>query len=166
MENRTTEWNPVAFYEGLTKRNKLAKAKHFVFCKVSGLQGMVEAVAKMQSTANFVMVADNAAGYTELDNSPHTRRTNTVFIGMRHKLGDMTARATCLSTIKELNRQFLSKLIMEKTLLAENAQYLDPRINLQEAPSALIPGTAVCMFEVAVDTYIDLSYNEKEWDDD
>ena len=85
---------------------------------------------------------------------------------MRHKLGDMTARATCLSIIKELNRQFLSKLIMEKTLLAENAQYLDPRINLQEAPSALIPGTAVCMFEVAVDTYIDLSYNEKEWDDD
>lgn len=166
MENRTTDWSPVDFYRGLTERNKLAKEKHFVFAKVSGLQGMGDAVARMQSTANFVMVADNAAGYTELNNSPHTRRMNTVFIAMRHKLNDSDARARCLNTIKELHRQFLSKLIMEKTRLEENAQYLDPRINLQEAPEHLIPGTAICMFEVAVDTYVDLSYNANEWDDD
>ena len=165
MENRKSAWSAVDFYRGLTEHNRLAKEKHFVFARVSGLEGLQEAIARMQSTAAFVMVADNAAGYTELEPTPHYRSMNTVFLAMRHAMGDMTARETCLKTIKELNRQFCSKLLMQKTLLQENAQYLDPRINLQEAPSHLIPGTAICMFEVAVDTYVDMSYNPEEWDD-
>lgn len=164
MESRTTPWSAVDFYKGLTEHNKLAKSKNFVFARVSGLEGMVEAIGKMQSSPNFVMVADNAAGYTELEPTPHYRNMNTVFLAMRHKVGDMEARQRCLDTIKELNRQFCSKLLMQKTLLQENAQYLDPRINLQEAPSHLVPGTAICMFEVAIDTYVDMSFNPEEWE--
>ena len=82
MLNRTTEWNAKAFFRSLTEKNKLAKTKGFVYVEVSGLEGLEEALGRMQSTPNFVFVQDNAAGYTELENSPHTRRVRTVFFAM------------------------------------------------------------------------------------
>ena len=156
-------WSATDFFEQLTKSNKLAVEKGFVFVQISGLDGLEEALNRMQNTANFVFVSENAVGSTNLDNSPHTRRVRTVFVAMRHKVDDMAARRRCMDTIQELHRQFMSKLIMEKTRMAENMQYLVPRINLQEASKYLAPGTAICMFEIAVDTYINLQYNEDEW---
>lgn len=156
-------WSATDFFEQLTKSNKLAVEKGFVFVQISGLDGLEEALDRMQSVANFVFVSENAVGSTNLDNTPHTRRVRTVFVAMRHKVDDMAARRRCMDTIQELHRQFMSKLIMESTRMAENMQYLVPRINLQEASKYLAPGTAICMFEIAVDTYINLQYNEDEW---
>ena len=68
-----------------------------------------------------------------------------------------------MDTIHELHRQFCSMLIQERVRLEENMQFIDPRINLQETPKYLIPGTVIFMFEIAVDTYIDLQYNPDEW---
>lgn len=160
------EWSATDFFRRLVPRNRLAQRKGFVFCEISGLEGLEEAVASMQNTKAFVCVAENAAGYTDLDNTPHTRRIRTVFLAMRHKLDDMQARQSCMDTMRELHRQFCSVLIREKTRLEENMQYLDPRINLQEVSRYLIPGTAVCMFEIAVNTYIDLQFRPDEWQDD
>jgi hypothetical protein len=87
----------------------------------------------------------------------------TVFIAMRHKLNDMAARRSAMETIAEVHRQFCSRLIQERTRLQENMQYLDNRINLQEVSQYLIPGTAICMFEISVDTFIDLSYHPEHW---
>lgn len=151
------------FFRELTATNRLAQDKKFAFAQISGLHGLEEALDRMQTVPNFVLVNENAIGATELDNSPHTRSVRTVFFAMRHKEGDMNARAKCMETIRELHRQFLSKLILEKTRLEQQYQHLVPRINLQEVDQYLIPGTAMCMFEVAVDTYVDLSYNPDEW---
>lgn len=164
MENDMKKvWSATDFFKSLTERNKLAQEKGFKFVQISGLDGLEEAIATMQNTSNFVFVSENAAGYTYLDNSPHTVRVRTVFIAMRHKLNDMVARRTCMDTIAELHRQFCSMLIMEKTRFTENMQFLGTSITLQEVDKYLIPGTAICMFEIAVNTYIDLSYNESEW---
>ncbi len=38
----TFNWNATAFFEGLTKRNKFAQSKHFTFCRVSGLDGLIQ----------------------------------------------------------------------------------------------------------------------------
>jgi len=124
---------------------------------------MEEAIARMQSTPNLVMVSENAAGFTMFDATPHTRKVRTVFIAMRHKHDDMKARQSCMDTIFEIHRQFCSMLIMEKTRLQENMQYLNPQITLQEVDKYLVPDTAICMFELSVDTYIDLQYNASEW---
>ena len=35
----------------------------------------------MQSATAFVAVSDIAQGYTEINNTPHTRRVKTVFLG-------------------------------------------------------------------------------------
>lgn len=163
MQNRFTQWNAVDFFRSLTEQNKLCQEKKFLFVEISGLQGLEEALAQMQNHSNFVFVQNNAAGYTSLENTPHIRRVRTVFIAMRHKLNDMAARRSAMETIAEVHRQFCSRLIQERTRLQENMQYLDNRINLQEVSQYLIPGTAICMFEISVDTFIDLSYNPEHW---
>ena len=156
-------WSASDFFEKLVAENKLAVEHEFRFRKITGLDGLEEALASMQSTKNFVFVQENAAGYTALDNSPHTRKVRTVFIAMRYKKDDMAAYRRCMDTIAELQRQFCSRLILERTRVQENMQFIDPRINLQEVSQYLIPGTAICMFEISVDSYIDLSYDPSEW---
>jgi hypothetical protein len=42
-------------------------------------------------------------------------------------------------------------------------QYLNPQITLQEVDKYLVPDTAICMFELSVDTYIDLQFKADEW---
>ena len=164
MSNPNTQvWSAVDFFENLTATNKLAVERGFRFVQVSGLEGLEEAIGAMQSTKNFVFVVENAAGFTDLENTPRNRRVRTVYIAMRHKLNDMQARRACMDTIAELFRQFCSVLIQQDLRYQNNMQYLDPRINMQEVNKYLIPGTAICMFEIAVDTFIDLSFQPDEW---
>jgi len=159
----TQVWSATDFFERLTASNKLAVEKGFRFVQVSGLEGLEQAVGAMQSTANFVFVVENAAGFTELDNSPRQRKIRSVFFAMRHKYGDMKARRQCMDIMAELFRQFCSVLIQQERRFEENMQYLDTRINMQEVSQHLIPGTAMCMFEIAVDTFINLEYDAREW---
>ena len=101
-------WNATAFFERLTASNKLAQQEHFAFLRVSGLEGLEEALHTLQRQTAFVAVSDIAQGYTELNNTPHTRRVKTIFICMRHALDNMTARQQCMDTMRELFRQFMS----------------------------------------------------------
>ena len=92
---------------------------------VSGLDGFEEAVKQAQTQTAFVCVSDIADGYTELDNTPRTRRIKTVFFAMRHAVEDMAARVECMETMRELFRQFMSRLLPEKVRLEQNCIYLD-----------------------------------------
>ena len=87
------QWDAAAFFERLAATNILAQKEHFIFCRVSGLEGFEEALAQMQTASAFVCVSDIADGYTELNNTPRTRRVKTVFLAMRHAAEDMEARA-------------------------------------------------------------------------
>ena len=156
-------WNATAFFADLTKRNRFAIAKGFRFCKVSGLEGFEEALAAMQQTRAFVCVSDISQGYTELNNTPQTRRVKTVFLAMRHAIDDMNAREQCMDAMRELFRQFMSVLILEQTKLQENSIYLDPRISFQEIDRYFLSGCACAYFQIAVDTYTDLQFNKDEW---
>ena len=84
-------WDAAAFFENLCATNRLAQSEGFTFCRVSGLDGFEEAVNQMQSASAFVCVSDIADGYTELNNTPRTRRVKTVFFAMRHAAEDTTA---------------------------------------------------------------------------
>ena len=117
----------------------------------------------MQTTTAFVCVSDTAEGYTELNNSPRTRRVKTVFFAMRHQLGNMAARLDCFDTMRELFRQYMSVLILEQTKLQERSLYLDPRIRFSEIPEYFASGCACASFQIAVDIYTDLRYNQSEW---
>lgn len=156
-------WDAASFFEELTATNRLAQSEGFTFCRVSGLDGFEEALAQMQTASAFVCVSDIADGYTELNNTPRTRRVKTVFLAMRHAAEDMEARSECMETMRELFRQFASQLILEKTRLEENCIYIDPRITFNEIDRYFFSGCACAYFQIAVDCYTDLRYNADEW---
>ena len=157
-------WDASEYFEHLTATNRLAKSECFTFCHVSGLDGFEEALAHMQRTTAFVCVSDIANGFTELNNTPHTRRVKTVFLAKRHKIDDMAARTRCMETLRELFRQYMSLLILEKTKLEQHCIYLDPRISFNEIDRYFFSGCACAYFQIAVDVYTDLRYNADEWE--
>ena len=157
-------WDASEYFEHLPATNRLAKSENFTFCHVSGLDGVEEALAHMQRTTAFVCVSDIANGFTELNNTPHTRRVKTVFLAKRHKIDDMAARTRCMETLRELFRQYMSLLILEKTKLEQHCIYLDPRISFNEIDRYFFSGCACAYFQIAVDVYTDLRYNADEWE--
>ena len=157
-------WNATAFFQQLTEQNKLAQKKDFKFSRVTGLLGFEEALGKLQSAKAIVAIDDTSQGYMELVNTPHTRRVKTVFLAMRHAIDDMAARARCMDTMHEVFRQFMSRLILERTRLEEHAVYLDERIQFQEIDEYFFSGCACAYFQVAVDTFTDLRFRYDEWE--
>ena len=156
-------WDAPSFFQSLTSTNKFAKHHAFVFARVSGLDGFEEALQQLQSATAIIAVSDISQGYIEVNNSPHTRRVKTVFLAMRHALGDMDARQECMDIMRELFRQFISKLILERTKLEQHNIYLDSRISFQEIDQYFFSGCACAFFQIAVDTYTDLRYDPTEW---
>ena len=159
------QWDAAAFFENLTATNRVARQEGFTFCRVSGLDGFEEAVNESQTQTAFVCVSDIADGYTELNNTPRTRRIKTVFFAMRHAAEDMEARAECMATMRELFRQFATRLILEKVRLEQNCIYLDPRISFNEIDRYFFSGAAGAYFQIAVDVFTDLRHNPDEWND-
>ena len=157
-------WDATAFFEQLTATNRLAKSEGFTFSRVSGLDGFEEALDNLQQSLAFICVSDIANGYTELNNTPRTRRVKTIFMAMRHKIDDMRARNNCMDTMREVFRQFMSKLILEKTKLENHCIYLDPRISFNEIDRYFFSGCACAYFQIAVDVYTDLRLNPDEWE--
>ena len=156
-------WAAAAFFERLTKSNLLAAEKGFRFDRVSSLEGYHTLISTSTSMKACVAVSDTSEGGTEMNNTPHTRRIKTVFLFMRHKADDMSARQKCLDTMNELFRQFLSVLIQEKTRLSEDCIYIDPYIKFHEIDKYFYTGGACAFFQIAVDTFTDLSFNPDEW---
>ena len=159
-------WDATTFFASLTAKNRFAKDNAFTFCRVSGLDGFEEALQQMQSATAMVAVSDISQGYMEINNSPHTRRVKTIFLAMRHAIDDMTARQTCMDTMRELFRQFMSVLIQEKTKLEQHQLYLDPRIAFNEIDQYFFSGCACAYFQISIDTYTDLRYNADEWNNE
>lgn len=164
MENKKDyDWNATAFFESLTRENRLANKLGATFCRVSGLEGFEEALANMQSTMTFVCVSELSQGVTTLSPSPKTRRVKTVFLAMRHSVDDIVARQNCFDTLRELFRQFMSRLILEKTALEEHFLYLDGSIQFEEIQQYFFSGCACAYFLVSVDNMTNLCYDENEW---
>ena len=166
LMNNTTNWNATAFFQNLVARNKFATSHDFTFARVSGLEGFEEALQQMQSATAFVCVSDMSQGYIALANTPRTRRVKTIFLAMRHAIDDMEARLTCMENLRELFRQFMSQLILERTRLEQHCIYLDERITFNEMNEYFFSGCACAYFQIAVDTFTDLRYNADEWNDE
>lgn len=156
-------WDAAAFFGGLTKKNKLAKAERFRFERISSLEGFHTLISSTLGMKACVAVSDTSEGGTEMNNTPHTRRVKTMFLFMRHAADKMDLRQKCLDTMNELFRQFLSVLTKESTRLRENCIYIDPYIKFTEIDKYFYSGGACAFFQIAIDTYTDLSYNPDEW---
>ena len=68
-----------------------------------------------------------------------------------------------MATMRELFRQFATRLILEKVRLEQNCIYLDPRISFNEIDRYFFSGAAGAYFTIAVDCFTDLRYCKEEW---
>lgn len=163
MMDANFNWDAQAFFKRLTARNRFARDNGYRFVLVSSLDGFHDALGTMDSTPAFVAVSDTSDGYSDIENSPHTRRVKTVFLAKRHAADDMAARERCMDNMRELFRQFMSVLILEETKLEENNIYIDHRISFSEISRYFFSGCACAFFQIAFDSYTDLTYNPDEW---
>ena len=158
-------WSATDFFRSLTLKNRLAKAYGFTFCLVSGLSGFLDVISANNSDPFVIALDDTSDGYAQIDNSPHRRLVKTVYISMRHGVADQEARQQCLAIMAEIFRQFMSKLIMERTQLEQKMLRLDPRIQFSEMDKYFCAGSACVFFQIAVDVNTDMRFNNDEWDD-
>lgn len=163
METTNFSWDATTFFEKLVGINKFAQEKRFAFKRVSSLEGFYDALSDMKKRVPLVAVSDVSQGSLSTDNTPHTRRVKTVFLCMPHAVGDMIARQKCMDAMRELFRQFMTVLILEKTKLEEHSIYLDGNISFNEIDQYFFSGMACTYFQLAIDTYTNLVYNEDEW---
>lgn len=156
-------WNSTSFFKNLTENNRFAIDNGYRFARVSSLEGFHDALGAMLSAKGFVAVSDTSQGNVNIENTPHTRRVKTVFLARRHAVDDMAARERCMENMRELFRQFMSVLILEKTKLEQNSIFISPSISFNEIDRYFFSGCACAYFQISVDTYTDLSYNPDEW---
>lgn len=163
MKDSGFNWSATGFFERLAGQNRFAKANGYRFSRVSSLEGFHDALGTMLSSKAFIAVSDESQGGIDIENTPHTRRVKTIFLARRHAADDMKARELALGNMRELFRQFMSVLILEKTRLEENNIFIDPRISFTEIDRYFFSGCACAFFQIAVDTYTDLTYDPDEW---
>lgn len=157
-------WDSTAFFERLTNTNRLAQSYEADFCRVSGLDGFNECLGVLKSSKLIVAASDTSSGaFFMNDNTPHNDQVKLFFIAMRHRLDDMAAREKALDLMRELFRQFMSKLALEKVRLEEQCLYLDGAISFNEINQYFFSGMACAYFQLKVTTYSDLRYNPDEW---
>lgn len=156
-------WDATAFFRDAVARNRLAQSLGFRFATVSSLQGFEDALNQLQSATALVAVSDTSDGQIKIDNTPHTQRVKTVFIAMRHPLGDMAVRAARFDTMRELFRQLMSLLILETTRLEQQRIFLDPQISFNEISRYFYNGAACAYFQISTTTYTSLTYDPAEW---
>ncbi len=156
-------WDAQSFFRRLTEANKFAQENGFVFHPVSGLEGFHGALTNLLRTKAFVCVSDTSDGNMELENTSRTSRIKTVFMAYRHKAFDETQRNLAMAKMRELFRQFLSVLIQEKIHIEEDDIYLDTRIAFKEIDQYFYTDAACALFQIKVDTFTNLEYNEDEW---
>lgn len=165
MSVNNFNWDCSAFFERLTKNNKLAIDNDYRFVLVSSLEGFHSALSQMLSASAFVAVSETSQGTLTIDNSPHTRRVKTVFLAKRFPMDDADGahREAAMTEMRELFRQFMSVLVQEKTRLEESCIYLDDRISFNEIDRYFFTGCACAYFQMSIDTYTNLAYNQAEW---
>ena len=112
------DWDSTAFFERLTATNRLAQEYKAKFCRVSGLDGFNDCLGPLKSQNLIVAASDTSRGaFIMADNTPHNDKVKLFFLAMRHKEDDMPAREKALDILRELFRQFMTKLVQEKVRL-------------------------------------------------
>ena len=156
-------WDAISFFKRLTESNKLAQENGYRFHPVSGLEGFHGALSNALNTKAFVCVSDTSVGELDLENTPHTSRVKIVFMAFRYKAMDEKLRNKAMDNMRELFRQFMSVLNQEKIRLEENCIYIDPRISFKEIDRYFYTQAACAYFQIGVNTFTDISYNDDEW---
>lgn len=155
-----------AYFCNLCARNKLTKQHQFHPCTVSGIESLQEPLQQFRQKTAFLAVDDTNDGVTvQQSGGWFKKRTFTVFLLMRYRMDDMADRRAKLAVCREIYRQFVSHMIVDKEDLSNELVYLNTaRIMSRELGTYFMSGCTGLYFMADVLEPQDVSYNEEEWE--
>jgi len=166
--------NPRTFFDfnryvsGLVRSNRLARREGFRFATCSGIGQLQGVMDGLRTAGRFVVADDVCTGETRQQGGAFfQRRTFTLFILSRCRLGDEPDRARQLGLCRELRRQLQSRLLRDSQRLQDELVYLQTsEMPGTELGEHFAGGCTGLYMMVSVDEPVDVSYNVEEWDDE
>lgn len=160
-------WDAFGYFSKLCKENKLCREYGFVPVRVSSLAGFEGAIGKFQNSPNLLCIEDESDGQINLNNTAHSVFVKTVYLSMRHPADPVNGqelRRQRLETMREIFRQFMSRLCKERTKLQQGFLYIDNTVKFHEIPGYFFNGAACAYFNISIGMYPDLIYRSDEWE--
>ena len=154
-----------AYFCNLCNRNMLTVQHDFHACTVSGIESLQEPLQQFRQKTAFLAVDDtNDSAIVQHSGGWFKKRTFTVFLMMRYRMDDMDDRRAKLAVCREIYRQFVSRMIVDKEDLSNELIYLNTaRIMSRELGTYFMSGCTGLYFMAEVLEPVDLVYNEEEW---
>lgn len=165
MENST--FDAIAYFMGMTHRNKLATEKGFkpvIISNSDNLEGLFEAyrdhdrfVAISDTSTGNLASTDGAYGFTK-------RRAYTVFILSAYEYDNMADRQCQLELCRKIFLQFVSRILKDKYAYQDEGTFFDTKaIPNQEIGRYYLSGMTGLHFTLYVQEPIDLVYDDEQW---
>ncbi len=160
-----TFFNFPAYLKTLTEENRLAATCGFRPSVCSGVQHIEGLLQEFQRTANFVCTSDICEESTlQRGGGWFKRRVFTVFILMRYRFGDTADQAAKMATVRELFRQFQSRILRDSQDLENNFVYVNTAdIRSRELGGSFLSGCTGLYFMLSMDEPTDLCFRRDEW---
>ncbi len=153
------------YFENLSKTNKLATSGSYKFCRVTGISNMEEVITNFKKEKAYFCVDDTEDGnIIHAGGSYWERRQYTVFLLKKYTFGNMEEQHLALNECRQIYRQIVKKLILDRSHLQNEMTYLKlDHIPFYEIPGYFISGCTGLYFMVTIDIPTDLCYDESEW---
>lgn len=160
----------ISYLTALAKANRLAADNEFFIGLCSDLHAIEPMMTNYQTEANFVLVMDTVDG-SMVGGRPgwFNRRVYTMAIIARHRWDDMADRQAKLQTCREIYRQMLSRMIVDRDEMEADDELpaflrTDNMAYREMEPYDMAGATGV-VFTIRVDEPVNLEYNGEEWSD-
>ena len=158
----------INYFKRLALQNKLVIDNSYHVAECSGLEAIEPILDNFQTKTNFLLVDDTVDAELVSNNSGFfNRRVFTVAIIAKHRWNDTADRNEKMNVCREVFRQFLSKLIIDK----ENYQYGDSLVYMRteiikyrEMNVYNLGNATGVVFMLPVDEPTDLRYDANDWE--
>lgn len=145
--------------------NVFASKLGFHVCTHSGIPYLEGVLDRFRTESRFVAVSDTCdQRITRPAGTWLRRRTYTVVILSRYKLGYIKDYERALDECRELYRQLLSRFLHDLGAMQNKLLYMDlTDVKSEELGGEFLNNTTGLYFLLTVDQPIDISYKKNEW---
>lgn len=163
------QFDALAYFAELGKKNRLAKSRGFVVDFCSGPGALEPMMAGYRDAQNFIFIDDTTSGNTYSNKVGwFDRNVYCVHIIAGYDHGDADSYNEALKLCRRIFRQMLSKVIRDKESYryADRMMYLNTsNIYSNEYGRYSFNGCTGLFFQVQNDEPTDLVYDDDEWDE-
>lgn len=163
------QFDALAYFATLGRKNKLARQNGFVTDFCSGPGALEPLMAQYREAQNFILVDDTTSANTFSNKAGwFDRNVYCVHILAGYDHGDAESYANALRLCRQLFRQLLSRIIMDKESYryGPSLMYLNTaNIYSSEYGRYSFNGCTGLFFQIQNDEPVDLVFSADEWEE-